>query len=189
MGIAEVQRQIIEDAEKQAKETLQAAQAEAQKVQADTEKEVLKYEAELRVTRDKMLSAAEKKELAAAEFDGKRLMLDKKKELIQKAVNEARAQLQGLSGDARRQLIERLLAEAKREIDVKVIYANQQDKPLLDKLLLKEKGIAVKEKNVSGGIIAETADGKISVDLSFDMLLQETKERYIQQISEVLFSG
>ena len=182
MGLNEVKKQIIEEAEKQAKLLTQDAQSEIKLITADAEREVKSYEKELRSNSDKMLAAVERKELAAAEFEGKRAMLDKKKEIIEGAMDAARSELKKLSADSRKKLIKELLEQAKKEIEVKKVYLNKKDKSYI-----KEKGITVKDKEMLGGLIAETSDGKISVDLSYEEMLMQIKEKYLQELSGVLF--
>lgn len=184
MGLNEVKKQIVEDAEHQAKLLMQAAQAEGQHAAMDAEKDVQRHEKELRDNAEKMLAAVERRELAAAEFEGKRALLDKKKELIQHVMEKAMDDLKKLPSEERKTMIGELLGKAQHEIEVTTVYVNRQDKSLV-----KEKGVTIKEKNITGGLIAETADGKISVDLSFEALLEQIKDEHLQELSEVLFHG
>ena len=184
MGLEEVKKQIIEEAQKKAQDMASEASAEAKRILAYADKEVRHYEKELKANSEKMLAAQERKELAAAEFDGRRAILDKKKGMIDRAIDEAKNELKKLPAEQRKKLISKLLEKAKSEIAVKRVYLNKKDNSYV-----KEKGITVKEKEMVGGLIAETGDGRISVDYSFEETLNEVKEAHLQELSEVLFSG
>ena len=184
MGLEEVKKQLLEEAQKKAQEIASDASAEANRIIMEADKEVRQYEKELRANAEKMLEAQERKELAAAEFDGRRVTLDMKKEMIERVIEEAKKELKKLPAEQRKKLIARLLEKANEEIAVKKVYLNSKDKSYV-----KEKGIVVKEKEMTGGLIAETGDGRISVDYSFEEKLSEIKEAYLQELSEVLFGG
>ena len=179
-----MKKQIGEEAERTAQLLLQDAQTEAQRITKDGEREIKEYAKEARGNAEKMLAALEKKELAAAEFEGKRRILDKKKEVIERVMDEAKKALKKLPAEERRKIIATLLEKAKQEITAKRVSMNKRDMPYI-----KEKGIKVKEKDMLGGLIAETADGKVSVNLSFEELLEQIKEKYLQELSEGLFRG
>ncbi len=183
MGLDEVRKQIIEEAEQQTRLLLQDAHTESARIMSEAERGIKQYEKELRANAEKLIVTAERKELAAAEFEGKRMLLDKKKEMINKVIEEAKKELKHLHAEQRKAAVTKLLNMAKQEIEVKKVYINERDISYI-----KEKGIVTKEREMLGGLIAETSDGKISVDFSFETLLDEIKQTHLQQLSGVLFN-
>ena len=184
MGLNDVRQRIVEEAEKKAALLVRDAAAEGQKITADAQREVKEHEKELRAHSEKMLSALERKELAAAEYEGKKVLLDKKRGIIDQVMSEATQELRRMPSHEREQMLTLLLKQARSDLDVKTVYVNKQDKTCI-----KEKGITVKENAIIGGLIAETADGRMSVDLSFEELLAQIRETYLRELSEVLFGG
>ncbi|MBI4153234.1 hypothetical protein HY497_01810 [Candidatus Woesearchaeota archaeon] len=182
MGLQEVKKKIVEEAERQAKLLTDSADAEIQKIDGSVKKEMVEYEKELKRNAEGMLKTAERKEHAAAEFEGKRMLLDAKKAAIDKVVQEARKRLQKLSLAERKKLLEQLMKKAEKEIGVKKVYVNAKDMPTV-----KRKGIDAVQKDILGGLVAETGDGKISIDLSFDTLLEQLQQDHLREISEALF--
>ncbi len=183
MGLQEVKKKIVEEAERQAKLLLADADTEAKKIERAAKEEVEKYKSELQQNAETMLKTAERKEHAAAEFEGKRILLDTKKALIEQVMGETTQRLQKLPSAERNKLLEKLMKKAAHEIDIKKVYVNEKDGAAA-----KSKGIAVEKKAMLGGLIAETEDGKISVDFSFETLLEQLKHEHLREIGEVLFT-
>ena len=183
MGLDEVKKQLIEDAQKQARLFVDEAKKEAKKILADAEAEAKQYELQLKVNTEKMLEAAEKRESAAAEFGGKRLVLDIKKSILLDTIEVAKKKMLQLSSEQKKVILQRMLDKAQKEIEVKTVYLNMNDMSFI-----KNKGITVKEAVICGGMIAETGDGKVSINWGFDATIDQVKEKYLREISEVLFS-
>ncbi|MEK6876839.1 MAG: V-type ATP synthase subunit E family protein, partial [Nanoarchaeota archaeon] len=60
------------------------------------------------------------------------------------------------------------------------VYCNKNDAKLV-------KGFKAESSDITGGLIAENADGTVRVDYSFDTMLQNVKENELQKISKILF--
>ena len=183
MGLQDVKKKIVEEAENQAKLLMSSADAEIKKIESSVKKEVQEYESELKRNAENLLNSAERKEHAGAEFEGKRMLLDAKKAAIEVVMQDVKKRLQKLSLEERKELVEQLMTKAEKEIDVKKVYVGAKDMPTL-----KGKGITVVEKSMLGGLIAETQDGKISVDFSFEALLEQLQQAHLREMSEVLFT-
>ena len=180
MGIEEVKNQLIKEAEEKAQALLKEAELEVGKALSEVTTQLKQHREELSSKNLKLVESMKKKELAQAEFEGKKSLLDKKKEMIEQVLDVARNKLSSMSGGEKKKLNEKLLKEASSEIKVKTIYTAKGDS-------FKKKGIKSVEADIVGGVIAETEDGKVSVDLSFETLLDQIREEHLQEISEVLF--
>ncbi|MDO8642731.1 MAG: hypothetical protein Q7R76_04045, partial [Candidatus Woesearchaeota archaeon] len=47
--------------------------------------------------------------------------------------------------------------------------------------------LAIKEKSIEGGLIAETADGTVSVNYTYEHFLAEIQEKNLQELNTILF--
>ena len=105
----------------------------------------------------------------------------------------------GLNKTERQKFLAALLAKARTEIDVATVYVNGQDESLLkdasrgiskdaSKDASKE-SLKVVPKDIDGGLIAETADGKISVNYSVEELISNLMEKKAGDVNEVLFGN
>jgi len=184
MALNDVKDKILEEAQERAKQLHQEAEEEVQKLHDSVDHELQDYEKKLRVNAQRMVESSEKREIAAAEFEGKRLLLDKRKELISAVIRAAEKKLVDMSDAQRSQLLGKLLKNAQKEISVKRVFVNENDVQLLQKHAT---GLDVMKRDMDGGLITENSDGTIRVDYSFDTMLTDIRQRYIREISEVLF--
>lgn len=182
MGLAEVKKEILDKADSEADAIIKQAETQAKKVEEDAIAQSQEYDRKSDKNTEKLLETLERREIASASFDAKKMQLDMKKELVLDAIREAKEELANKSGSERANMIKSLIEKAKKEIDVKIIYANKKDKQAVE-----SSGFKYVEKDMLGGIIAETEDGKISVNYSFEEILDDIAEKSITDIEKELF--
>jgi V/A-type H+/Na+-transporting ATPase subunit E len=183
MALREVTKHIVYEAEQRAKELQLEANTEVKRIQSQLKLDADSYGQKLESNANVVISTSKKKELAAAEFDGKRLLLDAKTDLVEKVVSNAMQKLSKLPREEIKQILETLFVQAKKEILVARVYINKKDKSLIN-----DPSIVIEYVDISGGLIAETDAGDISVNLSFDELLQQIKDSFLQELSKVVFN-
>jgi V/A-type H+/Na+-transporting ATPase subunit E len=183
MAIEDVKKQIVSEAEKQAQQLEEDAKLEAQRIEADVKRDLDEHKKELKENAEQMLTTLERRELATADFEGRRMILDKKREIIERVLEEAKKELAEQSAAKRKEFLAQLLKKAEQEIDVKTVYVDKKDKTAIT-----DKKAKVKEADINGGLIAETEDGKVSVNLTVDALLEQVRDEHLQKLGEVLFS-
>lgn len=183
MGLEEVKQEILNHGEKQANSITKEGETEAQKIHAEALKKVEDYKVKSAEHTQNLVATMEKRELARASFDVRKKLLDKKKEIIDEVIDGVKEDIKKLPVAKQEQYIKNLIAKAKQEIDVKFVYANAKDKSKVNKV----KSVVFKPKPILGGIIAETSDTKISVDYSYEQLLETIREKHLQEIGSMLF--
>ena len=63
------------------------------------------------------------------------------------------------------------------------VYANQDDRHAVE-----AKGtVHYKKGDMSGGLIAETEEGDVRVDYTYEEILQDIKEKSLQHLGGILF--
>jgi V/A-type H+-transporting ATPase subunit E len=121
-----------------------------------------------------------KQELASAELNNKKVLLEAKKQIIDRVFSEATKKVEGLDDKKREDYINKLLEKAKSDIGVENIYCNEKDIKIL-------KDFNVKGAGLIGGLIAENKEKTIRIDYSFDTMIQNIKENELQGINKILF--
>ncbi len=187
MGLENVQQNILTTVEQEA-EALQAqGRAEGERLKQEAVKKVEAYKLERAEHTKKLSEQLERRETAQAEFDVRKKVLDAKKAITEQAFEQARKTLADQALAKRKSQLKKLLTRARKEIDVGRVYVSSADKKLIKQLV--SRSVDVKEKKMLGGLIAETSDGTISVNYSFEELLDALKEEYMQEINGVLFKN
>ena len=183
MGLEEVKNEILKKTEQEAQIIIQEGEEKAKEILADAEEQIRNYTLTRAEQTKNIVDMLERRELAQAEFDVRKHMLDKKKELIEEVIRRVKERLQKLPATKRKQYLNLLLQQAKKEIDVKIVHANEED----IQLMKGAGGITFKKRALVGGILTETGDGMISIDYSYDEKLSEIKEKALQEIGGILF--
>ena len=180
MGLDEVKNEILEKAKKEAKSIIDSAEKEASKITADAKskaKDFLKF-ANDEIEKD--LQTAERKEIAKANFEVKKQMLDKKQELISKVYDDALEQIKKLDSKKNGQFFGRLLEKSSNQIEVSILYLNKNDKDLA-------KDYSWFNANIIGGVVAENKEKTVKVDFSYDSILQSAKSKTMSDVVGILF--
>ncbi len=180
MGLEEVKEEIIRNARKQEEELLAEAREQARKVLDEAGKKVEELREKSEAETKKLIELIKKQETASAELEAKKMMLEAKKSIIDKAFSGVRQKLEKLAPNKRGEFMQALLSRAEKEIDIGIIYCSRKDAKAL-------KGYSTKDAGMLCGLIAENKDGTIRVDYSFDTLLQSINENELQNIHKMLF--
>ncbi|MCX6707772.1 MAG: V-type ATP synthase subunit E family protein [Candidatus Woesearchaeota archaeon] len=183
MGLEELKREILEKASAEAGRIIKEGESEAWKIAKDTDSQIKDLRDKSDAETSKLIESMERKEVSGAEFDAKKAKLDRKKEMVEKAFSNAVKALSDMPDKKREQYLKKLVEKAKKEIDVSFVYANSDDRKIVEKM----SGVKYKQADISGGIIAENKDGSIRVDYSYDELLDSIKKESMQEIAEKLF--
>ncbi|MCX8146925.1 MAG: V-type ATP synthase subunit E family protein [Candidatus Woesearchaeota archaeon] len=183
MGLEEVKREIIEKAEKEARGIIEEGRKESNAIIEEINQKISEYRKEAENEAEKIIETMERREIAGVEFDVKKMMLDKKKEVIDSVFSYVKKKLIEMPEKQRERYIRSLVEKAKSEIKVKCIYGNKQDKKIIEKI----PAVKYKEADICGGIIAENEDGTIRIDYSYDEILEQIQKENLRQIAEMLF--
>lgn len=180
MGLEEVKEDILSNAKEQANSIIAEARKEANRIMREAEKKVEDMEERNEAYTKKMLDTIKRQELASAELENKKMLLDAKKQVIENVFIEAGKGIENLDDKKKEVYIKKLLERAKKDIEPAFIYCNKKDVKFL-------KGHNIEAANIIGGIIAENNDRTIRVDYSFETMLQSIKENELQNINKILF--
>ena len=180
MGLEKVKEKVLNEAKQKAKSRLDSAQAEA----SDIVKAMSKNASEKEVSSKKQLESEvefiKNREAAAAKLDSKKLSLAFRKKFIDEMFSLVREKLATLPDSTRDKHVKKLLEKAKSEIDVAVVQCNKRDRKFVG-------NVKVTEGDILGGIIAESADGTLRVDYSYETMLDQLKDSMLPELNEILF--
>lgn len=183
MGLEQVKKEILDKADEEAERIVEKARKEAEEIMRNAREETEAYRKQAEEDTKKLIEAMERKVVAAAEFEVKKMKLDRKKGIIDQVFADVEKELKGLSEKKREESIKKLLAKAKKDIDVRYVHANGNDKAIVQRI----PGVIYRDTDIIGGIVAESPDQSFVVDLSYDEILQNVRKAYLQEIAKMLF--
>lgn len=180
MGLEQVKEEVIKTSQERADALIAEAKQEVKKLLLDKKSELSDRKSALE--KDLMAEAESifQREVAALELEHKKALLDAKKDLVESVYTEAFEKICEASQTQRKKQLDSLLKKAKKEIDVASIQCSKADsKQITD--------VETNEAPIKGGLIAQNADGTILVNLSYEALFDETKQKTVNEISQMLF--
>ena len=180
MGLETVKEEILNSAKEQSSSLIAESRAEANRITKEAEKKAEEIKEKSESEAKRMMDIIKRQELASAELDSKKMLLEAKKEIIGNVFGEARKKLENLDDKKKELILKRLLEKAKNEIEIAHVYCNKKDAKFL-------KGFAVEPAVIIGGLMAENKERTIRIDYGFDTILESIKESELQEISRSLF--
>ncbi len=185
MGLDEVKKDIMDEAETQVKEILLNASKEAEKITKEAGANAEKMGKQDQAQMIKDLHAYEKREMALASLDAKKMLFENKKERVEEIINEAKTQILSMPTMKKKALFQSLLEKVRKDMDIAYIYCNKQEAGIIkDMLKGKEKLELI---DINGGIIVENPEKTVRMDYSYDAVLKEIHEEKLQEIAKILF--
>ncbi len=184
MALSNVTQEILADADAKAAAIKADADAEIAKINADADAKI----AELKDKEDKRLKEAieslNRQELSSAELESKKIVLAKKKELLSEAFDGMLAQLEGASSDEKLKHYKAMVGVASGIIDNPKALMSEKDDFTAAQLGV---SAVVKDARISSGLILQSEDGSVEIDMQYSTLLQSIWDREIKAVSDILF--
>lgn len=180
MGLEEVKEEILNSARSDSGKIIEEAKNEAQQILSKATKRVTEYKNKLKEDKKKLIENLEKMKIAQARSEAKKLILEKKKGIIDTVFEKSKQKLASLSDNEREKYIQKLIEKAKNEMEIVTVYCNKKDKKFLQ-------DFECQETDIIGGVIVENKDRSIRIDYSFETMLDNVKEASLQEISKILF--
>ena len=180
MGLEAVKEEIIRNAKAQEEALIAEARQQVKRIMDVTEKKIAEIMEKSNEETKRIIAMIKKRELASAELDNKKALLEAKNQVIDSVFSDARGKIEKLDPGKKEEYIKKLLEKAEKDIEVANVYCNKKDVSLV-------KGYTAEATYIIGGIIAENKDQTVRVDYSFDAMLQSIEENELQSINKILF--
>jgi len=184
MALDNVNEDIIRSAEETVKAIGAERDAEIAKILGEADAVI----SDLRTKEDKRLKEAleqlVRQELSSAELESKKIVLEKKKAILAQAFGETLAELESAAPAVRKDRYRKMVEAAGRIIAEPKAYCAKNE-------TLKAEDIGVssltKSEAVTGGLILESKDGTVQVDMQYRTILQTVWDSEMKGLSDILF--
>lgn len=180
MGLEAVKEEVLGSAKEQESAMIAEAKKEAGRLMKDAESRIGALKEKSDAEAKKAIEIIKRQAVASAELEAKKMLLEAKKEMIEKVFAEARKKIDGMDEKKREAMLKKLLEKAKSELKVEYVYCSKKDAKFL-------KDSGTETAGITGGIIAENKETTIRIDYSFETLLESVKDFEMQNINKILF--
>jgi V/A-type H+-transporting ATPase subunit E len=192
MGLEAVIQDIQEKGNKEVGTIRQETQTEVQKILKAAQERV----EDLKVTAEKEVQEHIQRMIAqedsAANLIVKRQLLNAQKEVLDQVYGVTLQALSGLPADFHRDILAGLLHQAANDVMEGLVYVNKRDVPLVKELIAKDTALSGFRyggtTEIEGGILVETADKSVKLDLSYRTFLDRVWETGLKDAADILFT-
>ena len=172
--------EIREEGESRADEIVSEAEADAEEIVRQREEEV---EAQIDEEREQALSSAK--------LTAKQKRLEARRDALEQVREQLEARIADIDGERREELTASLIENAAAEFDDDAtveVYGREDDEELLTELLADYEGWSVAgTEDCLGGVVVESESSRVSVDNTFDSVIEAVWDDELKRISEHLF--
>ena len=181
MGLEAVKEEIIRSAKQQESALIAEARKEANRIMKEAESKAEELKARSESETKKAGEAIKRQALAMAGMEGKKMVLEAKKQVIEAVFSEVRKMLASLDDKKREIYFKKLLEKASKELEVSCVYCSKKDAKFA-------KGFSVESAEIADGLIAENKEKTIRVDYSFETIIENIKDSELHEINKLLLS-
>ncbi len=188
MPISKLAASLISDARKEAEEIVKTADSQVDRqISEEKAKRVLLLKSAENEC-EKRLSEQERERTAWARLEAKRILSEAKEDAIKHVIEEMYESLPEIrKSKDYADFMKRALVSATGELGegVTVLHIVKGDKKFVSAF----KGKVVEDLEADGGLLLETADGKVGIRLTLESILESKKDDLRKKISEKLFGS
>ena len=175
---------IVAAAKAEASEMLVEANAQRETILGEAKAKVSDIRKKEEIELNETVRRLKRQEISSAELEAKKIVLSKKKDILDRAFAETLEELRSMPADRKGDLYRRMIAANAEVIDDPRVYCPVGEASLLENV----QGIgSVVKSDIKGGLVLENADGTMQVDLGFETVLEGVWESEMKTISEILF--
>jgi len=187
MPLDNVVQEIYKKGEEQVQAIISKAKEEAEKIIAEAEEKAKEILEKARIEGEKEAEALRRQELSSVRLEMKRLLLNKQKEVLEAVFESVKERIKNMDAETKKKVYTALLKNY--AIEGMVVYSNRDDEDLV-KSIIQELGLNARyggNIDCLGGVIIESADGELRVNLTFEELLNQLYEQKMSELSKMLF--
>ncbi len=182
MGLEAVKEEIIASAKKEGEGILAKAEADVKEMAQRVKREIDEHRAKLAKQVTDELRSLRDNELSRGRLEARKAALEAKSQLIKEVFGMAREKLSHESKEQRKKRTMHLLDIAQGGLSIGSVVADPQDKQLFP-------GFEVGSADLNGGFLVKDKEGKVSLDFTYDAILEQVKEKELGAIAKILFGG
>ncbi len=182
--LANVTQEIRKAAEDEVSKIKADAKAEADRILADATAKVTELEEKEAKKRDEEVERLKRQELSSAELESKKIVLAKKKEVLAKAFDQTLSDLENAPVDKKLEQYKAMVKKVKDVIPNPTAIMSVNDDFTAEQLGVTK---VLKDERVAGGLILQSEDGQVEVDMQYSTILQSIWNREIKTVSNLLF--
>lgn len=187
MGLEKVIQEIYQKGDEEVKKIKAEAESEAKRIIEEAQERAKDILRKAREEAEREAEALRRREISSVSLEMKRLMLNKQKELLDSVFESLVKRIKEMDLETKRKLMKKLIEN--NAVEGMRVYSAKEDEELVKNVIneLKLKLSYAGNIDCLGGVILESPDGEIVIDLTFDKILSRVQEMKVGEVSKILF--
>jgi V/A-type H+-transporting ATPase subunit E len=184
MALDKVANDILENAAKEAEQRIQGAEKERAKILQETDQKIEKMRKSEEKELQDALTRMRRQELSSAELEAKKIVLNKRKDILNRTFDEMLKELSSMEPKEKSALYKKILADGKKIIHKPKVFIPKGEADLLAGLRGCE---SLTEIEMSTGLTPACDGGSERLASRFTTVLESIWDRELKSISNTLF--
>ena len=184
MALDKVIGNILESANKESAALVAAAEKERAGILQQADGTIAEKKKAQAKELETLLKRMRQQEISSAELEAKRIVLNAKKEMLDRTLGETLKEMESMSPADKAQMYQKILVKAKNVIVNPKILCPRGESSLVPK---DSGAVSVTETDMGAGLVLESQDGTIRLDYKFATILESAWEKEMKNVSTVLF--
>jgi len=191
MGLEVVVEEIREKTQREATAIRNEANVEAGRILTAAAEHALLIKQQAEADVEQRIGHMTAQEVSAAKLLVKREILNAQKELLEEVFNATDESISALPATFHEKVIRELLKKVAKEIKDGVVFCNTRDQKAVESALSELKTLSGYSFggviDIDGGVVVRSADGQLTIDLSYQTFLDKVWESGLKDASDILF--
>ena len=187
MEIEKLKGSLLSEANRDAQKIKKDAEEESRKMLKEEHAKLSSQKKEAEAEVERLLVDEKNERIAWARLESKRILAEAREDAIKNVIEDIFQELGNIRKTAEyKKFVQKAAKESASELGSKITIHVLKG----DKALVKVNGAKVVEDLDSlGGIIAETADGRVRMDMTLETLFDNRRDEIRKRISDEIFGG
>jgi len=184
MALDTVVENIMEGAQAKARELIQEAEKEKATILQHANDKVSAKKLAQQKEMEISLKRLKQQEISSAELEAKRIVLNAKKEVLDRSFQVSLESLLSMDSSNRGRMYRKMLEGSKGALKQPKVYCPRGESSLISGVA----GLgAVEETDMEPGLILEDVSGNIRMDYRFRVILESVWDKELKNVSNILF--
>ncbi len=186
MALEAVIGEIYEKGKQEREKIIEDARREAERIVAEAKAKADEILRKAKEDGEKEADRLRRQEISSVKLEMKRQMLDVQKKILDEVFESLKRRIGEMDVETRRKLTSTLLKSASPGM---IVYSRKEDEDLVKSIIQEMKLDVRYGGNVDclGGVILESEDGEVRLNLTFDELLNRLYEMKMGEVAKILF--
>ena len=184
MALDSVKMEIDRSAEEAVKAVKAETDAEIARINADADAKIASIRERENKRLEESIARLSRQEVSSTELESKKIVLVEKKEILEEAFAATLADLESAPKEKKLAQYKKMVEAVKQAIERPKAYMSPADSFKAADLGVSE---IVKDERITGGLILESEDGSVQVDMQYKTILKTVWDREMKSLSDTLF--